>query len=177
MHLNRRLSTRSVLRFEAASPASLNAPGSPGLPSHLGLYILPLLPSLALPLAPRSPPGRSFFGGRAYLLTPTNFTGLSHHAVLHVAYMRMLLHVEDCFGAHVPDVAFVLTTSDTPRYVSAGGGGLQGGGVGRSGRPYSRSGVLRTSQTRRTGCLWSAGGARPIVIKDCYSGPIEGSEF
>ncbi|PNH04583.1 hypothetical protein TSOC_009222 [Tetrabaena socialis] len=59
-----------------------------------------------------------FFGGRAYLLTPTDFPGLSHHAKLHVAYMRMLLHVEACFGQHLPDVALILTTSDTPRYVS-----------------------------------------------------------
>ncbi|KAG2489399.1 hypothetical protein HYH03_012040 [Edaphochlamys debaryana] len=60
-----------------------------------------------------------FFGGKAMLLVRTDFKGLSHHAKLHMAYIRMLLHLEDCFGSHIPDVAFVLTTSDTPRYVSA----------------------------------------------------------
>ncbi|KAG2454232.1 hypothetical protein HYH02_001266 [Chlamydomonas schloesseri] len=59
-----------------------------------------------------------FFGGRAYLLTPTDFPGLSHHAKLHAMYIRQLLHLEDTFGRHLPDVAFVLTTSDTPRYCS-----------------------------------------------------------
>ncbi|GLI62738.1 hypothetical protein VaNZ11_005470 [Volvox africanus] len=59
-----------------------------------------------------------FFGGTAYLLTPTDFRNLSHHAPLHLAYMRMMLHLESSFGAALPDVAFVLTTSDTPRYVS-----------------------------------------------------------
>eukprot|EP00198_Chlamydomonas_reinhardtii_P011767 XP_001701104.1 predicted protein [Chlamydomonas reinhardtii] len=43
---------------------------------------------------------------------------VGHHAKLHAMYIRMLLHVEDTFGPHVPDVAFVLTTSDTPRYCS-----------------------------------------------------------
>ncbi|GIL69192.1 hypothetical protein Vretimale_12585 [Volvox reticuliferus] len=59
-----------------------------------------------------------FFGGTAYLLTPTDFRNLSHHAPLHLAYMRMMLYLESSFGAALPDVAFVLTTSDTPRYVS-----------------------------------------------------------
>ncbi|KXZ50696.1 hypothetical protein GPECTOR_15g380 [Gonium pectorale] len=59
-----------------------------------------------------------FFGGRAYLLTPTDWAVLRHHAALHLAFLRMLLHVEAAFGGHVPDVAFVLTTSDTPRHVS-----------------------------------------------------------
>ncbi|KAG2425555.1 hypothetical protein HXX76_013599 [Chlamydomonas incerta] len=59
-----------------------------------------------------------FFGGVAYLLTPTDFPGLSHHAKLHAMYIRQLLHVQDTFGPDLPDVAFVLTTSDTPRYCS-----------------------------------------------------------
>ncbi|EFJ42937.1 hypothetical protein VOLCADRAFT_107032 [Volvox carteri f. nagariensis] len=63
-----------------------------------------------------------FFGGRAFLLSPTNASdlvgGLGHHGHLHVAYLRMLLHVEGYFGTAIPDVVFVLTTSDTPRYVS-----------------------------------------------------------
>ncbi len=53
---------------------------------------------------PLHPPSRSFFGGRAYLLLPTDFLALHHHARLHVAYIRMLLHLEDTFGGPQPDL-------------------------------------------------------------------------
>ena len=57
-----------------------------------------------------------FFGGVAYLLVPTDWEALHHHGPLHLSYMRSLLHVQRTFGAAVPDAAFVLTTSDTPRH-------------------------------------------------------------
>ncbi|KAG2494086.1 hypothetical protein HYH03_007726 [Edaphochlamys debaryana] len=61
-----------------------------------------------------------FFRGRAMLLTPLlDWPAYRHHARLHLTNMRTLLHVEKIFGRHIPDVAFVLTTSDTPYHVSA----------------------------------------------------------
>ena len=43
---------------------------------------------------------------------------MSHHAKLQAAYIRQLLHLQDTFGAHLPDVVFVVTTGDTPKHVS-----------------------------------------------------------
>ncbi|KAG2453556.1 hypothetical protein HYH02_001775 [Chlamydomonas schloesseri] len=92
-----------------------------------------------------------FFGGRAYLLTPTDFPALSHHAKLQAAYIRQLLHIEDTFGPHVPDVAFVVTTGDTPKHCSTHVLNVS------TPRPYNFKG---------TGCSHSAGfvpGPYPVM--------------
>ncbi|KAG2495992.1 hypothetical protein HYH03_005916 [Edaphochlamys debaryana] len=43
---------------------------------------------------------------------------MQHHAAIHLTNMRTLLHLEETFGKHLPDVPFIFTTSDTPRHVS-----------------------------------------------------------
>ncbi|KAG2432507.1 hypothetical protein HXX76_008852 [Chlamydomonas incerta] len=69
-------------------------------------------------LHPRNGMPIGFFGGRAYLLMKPDWKSLSHHAKLHVAYLRMMAHLEVSFGAAIPDVVLVVSSSDTPRYVS-----------------------------------------------------------
>ncbi|KAG2454068.1 hypothetical protein HYH02_001109 [Chlamydomonas schloesseri] len=59
-----------------------------------------------------------FFGGRAYLLMKPDWKNLAHHAKLHVAYMRMMVHLEETFGRAIPDVVLVVSSADIPRYVS-----------------------------------------------------------
>ncbi len=55
------------------------------------------------------------FNGTPYLLQPTDWKDLSHHASLLVTMVRMLQHLADHFGGDLPDVAYTVTSSDTPR--------------------------------------------------------------
>ncbi len=55
------------------------------------------------------------FNGTPYLLQPTDWKGLSHHAWLLLGWARMLQHLAEQFGRDLPDVAYTITSSDTPR--------------------------------------------------------------
>lgn len=55
------------------------------------------------------------FNGTPYLLKPSDWKGLSHHASLLITMVRMLQHLADLFGKDMPDVAYTVTSSDVPR--------------------------------------------------------------
>lgn len=59
----------------------------------------------------------AFSGGRAYVIEPISssiLNGANHHAQLILVYLMVMLGLERRFGKHIPDVEFVLATSDRP---------------------------------------------------------------
>ncbi|KAG2445365.1 hypothetical protein HYH02_008830 [Chlamydomonas schloesseri] len=56
-----------------------------------------------------------FFGGRAYMLTPTYLAKYGQMSLSrHLTYMNVLLDLEQRYGPHIPDCEFVISTTDIP---------------------------------------------------------------
>eukprot|EP00798_Chlamydomonas_sp_ICE-L_P002552 gene2552-4126_t len=55
-----------------------------------------------------------FAAGKAYVVGGTPHKGMSHHAGLVFTYVQVMKELELLFGASIPDVEFVIATSDKP---------------------------------------------------------------
>ncbi len=86
----------------------------PSVP-HVSWYLYLLDAVCAHVQAPQRALVLGVFNGTAYLLKPTDWKGLSHHAYLLLGLARMLQHVAEQFGRDLPDVAYTITSSDVPK--------------------------------------------------------------
>eukprot|EP00195_Chlamydomonas_chlamydogama_P008851 CAMPEP_0202897950 /NCGR_PEP_ID=MMETSP1392-20130828/6577_1 /ASSEMBLY_ACC=CAM_ASM_000868 /TAXON_ID=225041 /ORGANISM="Chlamydomonas chlamydogama, Strain SAG 11-48b" /LENGTH=391 /DNA_ID=CAMNT_0049583727 /DNA_START=248 /DNA_END=1424 /DNA_ORIENTATION=- len=62
----------------------------------------------------------AFYNGTAYVVEADLGPGLGHHANIIFTYMQVMVELEEVFGSLIPDVEFVIATSDRPMVLKHG---------------------------------------------------------
>lgn len=127
---------------------------------------------------------------RLYVVEATMGPGLQHHANILFTYMQVLQELEQQFGPHMPDVEFVVASSDRPMVLRKpppsppadrppspgepeGSGAAEGdvlpGRAGRAARARARHGLRAASAASSSSSSSASSPGYPPVLRFCSS--------
>ncbi|PNH04259.1 hypothetical protein TSOC_009597 [Tetrabaena socialis] len=61
----------------------------------------------------------AFYGGVAYVVVEPRLAGLGHHVNILFTYMLVMFDLQRQYGSEIPDVEFVIASSDRPMVLTA----------------------------------------------------------